>query len=31
VPGPRGAGAEGRRLPSLQRDNAPATWATEAG
>jgi NAD(P)-dependent dehydrogenase (short-subunit alcohol dehydrogenase family) len=29
VPGPRGSGAEGRRLPSLQRDGAPSNWATD--
>ena len=29
VPGPRGAGAEGRTLPSLQREAAPAKWATD--
>jgi NAD(P)-dependent dehydrogenase (short-subunit alcohol dehydrogenase family) len=29
VPGPRGVGAEGRRLPSLERDGAPS-WATDA-
>jgi NAD(P)-dependent dehydrogenase (short-subunit alcohol dehydrogenase family) len=30
VPGPRGAGAEGRRLPSLQREDAPSNWATDS-
>ena len=29
VPGPRGVGAGGRRLPSLERDGAPS-WATDA-
>jgi NAD(P)-dependent dehydrogenase (short-subunit alcohol dehydrogenase family) len=28
VPGPRGIGAEGRRLPSLQREGAPS-WASD--
>jgi NAD(P)-dependent dehydrogenase (short-subunit alcohol dehydrogenase family) len=29
VPGPRGRGAEGRKLPSLEREAAPAKWATD--